>query len=72
MEEKSGSPVKLVYSGDLGNVNIPLINDPTFIESADYVIMETTYGDKVHNNFKDVLKQLANIVKETFDRGEMF
>ena len=69
VEEKNGSPVKLVYSGDLGNINIPLINDPTFIESADYVIMETTYGDKVHNNFKDVLKQLANIVKETFDRG---
>ncbi|MBU3142369.1 MBL fold metallo-hydrolase RNA specificity domain-containing protein [Clostridium sp. CF012] len=69
VEEKGGTPVKLVYSGDLGNLNIPLINDPTFIESADYVIMETTYGDKVHNNFKDVLEELANIVKETFKRG---
>ncbi|MCB2297220.1 MBL fold metallo-hydrolase RNA specificity domain-containing protein [Clostridium tagluense] len=69
VEEKGISPVKLVYTGDLGNVNIPLINDPTFIEDADYVIMETTYGDKVHKNFKDVLKQLASIVKETFDRG---
>ncbi|MGH4125797.1 MAG: MBL fold metallo-hydrolase RNA specificity domain-containing protein [Clostridium sp.] len=69
LEEKGAAPVKLVYSGDLGNVNIPLINDPSFIECADYVIMETTYGDKVHKNFKDVLKELANIVKETFDRG---
>lgn len=69
VEEKGASPVKLVYTGDLGNVNIPLINDPTFIGDADYVIMETTYGDKVHNNFKDVLKELASIVKETFDRG---
>ncbi|MFT5874963.1 MAG: metallo-beta-lactamase family protein [Clostridium sp.] len=69
VKEKEGAPVKLVYSGDLGNFNIPLINDPTFIESADYLIMETTYGDKVHDNFKDVLKELANIVKETFDRG---
>ena len=69
LKEKEGMPVKLIYSGDLGNFNIPLINDPTFIESADYVIMETTYGDKVHNNFKDVLKELANIVKETFAKG---
>ena len=69
LKEKDGMPIKLIYSGDLGNFNIPLINDPTYIESADYVIMETTYGDKVHNNFKDVLKELASIVKETFAKG---
>jgi len=69
VEEKGAKPLKLVYSGDLGNINIPLINDPTYIESADYVIMESTYGDKVHNNFKDVLKELASIVKETITRG---
>ena len=69
LEEKEEVPVKLVYSGDLGNYNIPLINDPTFIGTCDYLIMETTYGDKVHNNFKDVLKELANIVKDTFARG---
>jgi metallo-beta-lactamase family protein len=69
ISEKEKTPVKLVYSGDLGNINIPLINDPTFIESADYLIMETTYGDKVHNSFKDVLEELANIVKDTFARG---
>ncbi|MBU3190732.1 MBL fold metallo-hydrolase [Clostridium bowmanii] len=67
--EEGGSTVKLVYSGDLGNVEIPLINNPTFINSADYVIIETTYGDKVHSNFRDVLKELANIVRETFERG---
>ncbi len=69
VEEKGESKVKIVYSGDLGNINIPLINDPTFIESADYVIIESTYGDKVHDNFVDVLRELATIVKETFDRG---
>ncbi|MBW9147447.1 MBL fold metallo-hydrolase [Clostridium sp. CM028] len=69
MEEKEGSNIKLVYSGDLGNFNIPLINDPTFIGAADYVIMETTYGDKVHNNFENVMKELSDIVKKTFDRG---
>lgn len=69
MEEVDGKPLKLVYSGDIGNINIPLINDPAVIEHADYVIMETTYGDKVHDKFQDVLKELANIIKETFDRG---
>jgi len=69
MLEKDGSSVKLVYTGDLGNFNIPLINDPTFITEADYLIMETTYGDKLHNNFTDILKELSNIVKETFARG---
>jgi metallo-beta-lactamase family protein len=69
MEEVDGKPLKLVYSGDIGNINIPLINDPAVIEQAEYVIMETTYGDKVHNKFQDVLKELANIIKQTFDRG---
>ncbi|MGK0465782.1 MBL fold metallo-hydrolase RNA specificity domain-containing protein [Clostridium sp.] len=69
MQEVDGEPVKLVYSGDIGNFNIPLINDPTAIEFADYVIMETTYGDKVHSKFEDVLKELANIIKQTFDIG---
>jgi metallo-beta-lactamase family protein len=69
MQEADEKPVKLVYSGDIGNFNIPLINDPSVIEHADYVIMETTYGDKVHNKFQDVLKELANIIKQTFDRG---
>ena len=69
VEEKESPCIKLVYSGDLGNFNIPLINDPTVISTADYVIMETTYGDKVHNNFENVMKELSNIVKKTFDRG---
>jgi metallo-beta-lactamase family protein len=69
LQEKEGIPVNLVYSGDLGNYNIPLINDPTFIDKADYLIIESTYGDKIHNSFQDVLKELANIVKETFDKG---
>lgn len=69
VKEKEGPAVKIVFSGDLGNFNIPLINDPTFIEKADYLIMETTYGDKVHENFKEVSKELAEIVKETFDKG---
>ena len=39
---------KLVFSGDIGNTNKPLIRDPQYIESADYVIMECTYGDRYH------------------------
>jgi metallo-beta-lactamase family protein len=61
--------VKLVYTGDLGNKNIPILRDPTIIESADYLIMETTYGDRLHDNIDKEFKQLATIIKETFKRG---
>ena len=39
---------KLVFSGDIGNTEQPLIKDPEYLESADYVIMESTYGDRSH------------------------
>jgi metallo-beta-lactamase family protein len=60
---------RLVYSGDIGNKNKPLIKDPTYIKYADYVIMETTYGDRFHTDVKDEMKQLIDIIKETFKRG---
>lgn len=61
--------IKLVYTGDLGNKDIPILRDPTIIESADYLIMETTYGDRLHDNIDKEFKQLATIIKETFKRG---
>ncbi|KAJ53509.1 metallo-beta-lactamase family protein [Clostridium tetanomorphum] len=61
--------IKLVYSGDLGNKLVPLLKDPTNIDYADYVIMETTYGNRVHENLNDNLRELVNIIKSTFKRG---
>jgi len=60
---------KIVFSGDIGNINKPLINDPKFITEADYVIMESTYGDRSHGGSPDYVSELVKIFKRTFERG---
>lgn len=65
-EEKE---VKIVFSGDIGNRNRPLIKDPEYIEEADYVVMESTYGDRLHTTPPDYAVELAKIIKSTFIRG---
>lgn len=67
---EDGETRKLVFSGDIGNVNDPILKDPSFTDEADYVIMESTYGDRYHSNDKpDYVKELAEIIQTTFDRG---
>ena len=60
---------KIVFSGDIGNTGQPLIKDPEYLHSADYVVMESTYGDSSHGEKPDYVKLLAQIIQETFDRG---
>ena len=60
---------KIVFSGDIGNIHQPLIRDPQFIDSADYVIMESTYGNRVHNRPTDYVTALTQVLQNTFDRG---
>ncbi len=61
---------KIVFSGDIGNVEQPLLRDPQPTAEADYVVMESTYGDRYHGAERpDYVGQLARIVQETFDRG---
>ena len=61
---------KLVFSGDVGNLDQPLIRDPQYLEKADYVVMESTYGDRVHSAERvDYVKELTEVLKRTFDRG---
>lgn len=61
---------KLVFSGDIGNINQPLIRDPKKTEEADYVIMESTYGDRIHSAQRpDYVAELTKVLKETFDKG---
>lgn len=63
---------KIVFSGDIGNKNQPLIRDPEYTKDADYVVMESTYGDRYHEgnyDHKEKVKELAQILKETFDKG---
>lgn len=59
----------LLFSGDIGNINRPLIRDPQKPEKADIVIIESTYGTRVHPPRRDYRAQLADICQRTFDRG---
>lgn len=61
---------KLVFSGDIGNIGLPLMKDPRMTKEADYVIMESTYGDRNHSEEKvDFVGELTKILQRTFDRG---
>lgn len=61
---------KLVFSGDIGNINQPIVRDPQFIEGgADYVVMESTYGDRDHEPPASYTEKLADILNDTFSKG---
>ena len=59
----------LLFSGDLGNVDRPLIRNPEMPTRADYVVIESTYGNRLHGERADYRSQLADILQRTFDRG---
>jgi metallo-beta-lactamase family protein len=61
--------VRLVFSGDIGRVGIPIIRDPHLPDAADFLIMESTYGDRLHEPYSDSAKELERIVVETHKRG---
>ncbi len=67
--EEDGTKNKLVFSGDLGNYDQPIIKDPTIIESADYVIMESTYGNRLHSVAEDRSFELKKVIDEAMARG---
>ena len=66
---EDGITKKLVFSGDIGNTEQPLIRNPQYIKDADYVIMESTYGDRAHGERPEYVSSLAKIIQSTFDRG---
>lgn len=66
---EGGVQKKLLFSGDVGNINQPLIKDPGTVDEADYVIIESTYGDRLHSVPPDYAANLAEIIQRTFDRG---
>ena len=70
VEAAEGEVTKtIVFSGDLGNINQPIIRDPTYLESADYVVMESTYGDRNHKEVWSYTDDLAAIIDETIAKG---
>lgn len=66
---EGGITKKVVFSGDIGTKHRPLIKHPKYIEEADFVIMESTYGDRLHDSPPDFASALANTIDETIARG---
>ena len=66
---ENGKEQTILFSGDLGNTDRPLIRDPQKPDKADYVVIESTYGDRLHGPRKDYETQLTNIIQTTLDRG---
>lgn len=68
-DEETGAAKRLVFSGDLGRPDRPILRDPTFIEGADVLIIESTYGDRNHDPQEEASEGLEHVVNETFRRG---
>ena len=67
--DENGKTTKTVFTGDLGNNDIPLLSSPTMIDDADYLVMESTYGGRLHNRNDDKARIFLDIVSETLNRG---
>lgn len=59
----------IVFSGDIGNTNQPIIKDPQYLTKADFVVMESTYGDRLHGERPDYLADLTDALQAAFNRG---
>ncbi len=66
---EEGETRSVLFSGDLGNYDRPLIRDPQTPPGADYVVIESTYGDRIHGERPDYVAQLTALIQDTFDRG---
>ena len=66
---EDGKTTKAVFTGDLGNNDLPLLDAPTMISNADYLIMESTYGNRLHMRNDEKATMFLDIVAETLDKG---
>lgn len=66
---ENGTAKRIVFSGDLGQWDVPIVPDPALLETADAVVMESTYGDRTHDRHETVGDSLADVIRDTVDRG---
>ena len=66
---EDGKESKIVFSGDLGNKNIPIMRDPAIIDGCDYLVIESTYGDRQHAETEDKVERFVKIINQTVARG---
>jgi len=72
VRENNGSgdkDTKIVFSGDVGNKGIPIMRDPTIIDGADYLVIESTYGDRLHEDSGNKVDRFVRIINETIAQG---
>jgi metallo-beta-lactamase family protein len=67
--EENNNKISICYTGDLGRYNMPIIRDPVDVTDADILIVESTYGDRLHREFKNLAERLSSIINETSARG---
>lgn len=68
--EEDGEMRKIVFSGDVGNVEQPILKNPAYVEEADYVVIESTYGNRIHGEERpDYVGEFTAILRETFEKG---
>ena len=67
--KEDGEEKKLVFTGDLGNNDIPLLREPSIIEDADVLVMESTYGNRVHEERQNKADEFLSIVTDTLEKG---
>ncbi len=67
--QQNGEVRTILFSGDIGRQNKPILHDPTFFDEADYVMMESTYGDRLLERPEDAANQLAEVISTTAKRG---
>ncbi|MGN0634250.1 MAG: MBL fold metallo-hydrolase RNA specificity domain-containing protein [Oscillospiraceae bacterium] len=66
---ENGETRRIIFSGDIGNNDIPLIRDPHYFEGADYTVMESTYGNRLHEKPENYPQALAKVIDETLSNG---
>ena len=69
INQDENGPRNIIFSGDIGQWDKPLISNPSVFERADYVVMESTYGDRNHGDPQDIDEQLCNIINNTIEAG---
>jgi metallo-beta-lactamase family protein len=67
--EEDGARKRLVFTGDLGRKNMPILRDPQPVENADYLIIESTYGDRFHDPIETTDDELEEVIVDTYHRG---
>lgn len=67
--KENNEEIKIVFSGDLGMPNRPIIRNPEYIDEADYLIIESTYGNTAHESYEESTEKLIDIINKTVLRG---